>query len=123
MINGTHLLLYSADPEADRAFLRDVLEFRYVDVGEGWLIFALPPAEVGVHPGDGSFVQQHAGKKMMGAVVYLMCDDVQSEVERLQAKGVECTEIEMANWGLATSIPMPGGGSIGLYQPSHERAA
>ena len=123
MITGTHLLLYSADAEADRAFLRDVLGFRHVDVGQGWLIFGLPPAEVGVHPGDGTFVQQHAGKKMLGAVVYLMCDDVEGEVAHLAAKGVECTEIEVANWGLATSIPMPGGGSIGLYQPTHETAA
>ena len=123
MINGTHLLLYSADAEADRAFLRDVLGFRFVDVGHGWLIFGLPPAEVGVHPGDGTFAQQHAGKKMLGAVVYLMCDDVAAEVERLAELGVRCTDIEMANWGLATSIPMPGGGSIGLYQPSHPTAA
>ena len=122
MITGTHLLLYSRDAEADRAFLRDVLELKHVDVGHGWLIFALPPAEVGVHPGDGTFVQQHAGKKMMGAVVYLMCDDVAGEVARLTARGVACTEIEVANWGAATSILMPGGGSIGLYQPSHQTA-
>ena len=122
MITGTHLLLYSADAEADRAFLRDVLELRHVDVGHGWLIFGLPPAEVGVHPGDGTFAHQHAGKRMMGAVVYLMCDDVVAEVARLAERGVECTEIEVANWGLATSIPMPGGGAIGLYQPSHATA-
>ena len=68
MINGVHLLLYSRDPEADRAFFRDVLGFPSVDAGEGWLIFALPPAEIGIHPGDGKFVEHHADHELSGSV-------------------------------------------------------
>lgn len=122
MITGAHFLLYSKDPEADRAFFRDVLGFRAVDAGEGWLIFALPPAELGIHPGGGEFVQLHADRRMLGAVLYLMCDDVRAFVKSLEAKKVRCSAIEEAPWGLATSIPLPSGGEIGLYQPSHPTA-
>jgi catechol 2,3-dioxygenase-like lactoylglutathione lyase family enzyme len=122
MISGVHVLLYSTDPEADRAFLRDVLGFHSVDAGGGWPIFALPPAELAVHPGDGGFVQSHGGSDMMGAVVYLMCDDVERMVETLAAQGITCTPVQTAEWGLATSLTLPSGTALGLYQPTHPTA-
>ena len=90
MITGTHVLLYSSDADADRAFVRDVLGFRSVDVGGGWLIFALPPSELAVHPSAGGVDQEHAGTPMIGAILYLMCDDVKATVEALAGKGVVC---------------------------------
>ena len=122
MVNGAHILLYSKDPDADRAFFRDVLQFRAVDAGHGWLIFALPPAELAVHPGDGAFVQSHAEHAMLGAVVYLMCDDLPELICKLEAKGVTCTEVSQAPWGAKTTVRLPSGGEIGLYQPSHPTA-
>jgi len=122
MVNGTHVLLYSKDPDADRAFFRDVLQFRAVDAGHGWLIFALPPAELAVHPGDGAFVQSHSEHAMLGAVVYLMCDDLAELIRTLSAKGVTCTEVSQAPWGMKTTVRLPSGGEIGLYQPSHPTA-
>ncbi len=92
MIIGAHVLLYSENPETDRAFFRDVLGFRAVDAGGGWLIFALPPAEVAVHPTDGDNRQPlHAGHHLLGAVLYLMCDDINSYLKMLQAKNVSCS--------------------------------
>ena len=122
MITGAHFLLYTKDPEADRAFLRDVLNFRAVELDEGWLIFALPPAEMAVHPASGNFVQLHADHPMLGAVLYLMCDDLRSTIKSLAAKKVRCTEVTEEPWGLKTTIPLPSGGEIGLYQPSHPTA-
>ena len=122
MINGAHFLLYSQDADADRTFLRDVLQFRAVDAGHGWLIFALPPAELGVHPADGDVVQRHAEEHPLAAVLYLMCDDLQSVIQTLAAKGVLCAEPEQAAWGLRTTIPLPSGGRIGLYQPRYPTA-
>jgi catechol 2,3-dioxygenase-like lactoylglutathione lyase family enzyme len=122
MITGAHFLLYSKDPEADRLFFRDVLGFRAVDAGEGWLIFALPPAEMGVHPSNGDFVQRHAEHDLVGTVLYLMCDQLRSFIKSLEAKNVRCTEIEEAEWGMKTTIRLPSGGEIGLYQPSHPTA-
>jgi hypothetical protein len=121
-INGAHWLLYSKDPEADRAFFRDVLGFRSVDVGGGWLIFALPPSELAVHPGDGAFVQKHAEHDVSGAVLYLMCDDLPTVIDSLQTRGIRCEPVGEAEWGRYTLLGLPGGGKIGLYQPSHERA-
>jgi predicted enzyme related to lactoylglutathione lyase len=120
MITGAHFLLYSEDPEAGRAFFRDVLGFRFVELGEGWLIFALPPAEMAVHPGV--FVQRHAEHNVLGTVLYLMCDDLGAMVSSLAAKNVQCTEIEQADWGVKTTIKLPSGGEIGLYQPTHPTA-
>ena len=122
MIIGAHFLLYSKDPEADRAFFRDVLGLRYVDVGEGWLIFAVSPAEAAIHPGNGDFSQSHAGHQLLGAVLYLMCDDLDAFITALHAKNVECSVPESAPWGTATTIPLPSGGRIGLYQPRHATA-
>jgi catechol 2,3-dioxygenase-like lactoylglutathione lyase family enzyme len=119
-ITGAHYLLYSNDPDADRAFFRDVLNFRYVDLGHNWLIFALPPAEMAVHPGD--FAQRHADLQVLGSVLYLMCDDLPTFVQFLAGKKVSCTEIEEAEWGMKTTIRLPSGGEIGLYQPTHHTA-
>jgi hypothetical protein len=122
MIAGAHFLLYSTEPEKDRAFFRDVLNFPAVDAGHGWLIFGLPASELAVHPSDGTFVQKHGEHDVLGVVLYLMCDDVQQTVQALEAKHVSCTAIEKANWGNFTLITLPSGGKIGLYQPSHPTA-
>jgi catechol 2,3-dioxygenase-like lactoylglutathione lyase family enzyme len=123
MITGTHVLFYSENPEADRAFFRDVLKFRSVDAGGGWLIFALPPAEAGVHPTDGETRHQvHGGRSMLGAVVYLMCDDLQGEIKRLKAQKVTCSPVETEQWGIKTTFRLPSGGELGLYQPTHPTA-
>jgi len=119
VINGVHLLLYSKDPESDRAFFQDVLNFRAVDAGGGWLIFALPPAETGIHPGGGEFVQMHADHPLMGAVLYLMCDDLPSTMQSLASRKVSCSDVIEAEWGTTTTVKLPSGGSIGLYQPKH----
>lgn len=122
MINGAHLLLYSRDPDADRAFFRDILGFPSVDAGEGWLIFAMPPAELGIHPGDGNFLERHADHELSGTILYLMCDDLPQTVDTLNSKGVQATAIVQAGWGTTTTIRLPGGGGLGLYQPRHATA-
>ena len=119
MINGAHFLIYSKDSEADRAFFRDVLGFRSVDAGEGWLIFALPPAEIAVHPARANFVQRNAEHVMMGTVLYLMCDDLPSLIKSLRTRKVKCARIAQAPWGAFTTILLPSGGELGLYQPTH----
>ena len=116
MITGTHILLYSADAAADRAFFRDVLKFDFVDAGEEWLIFALPPSELAVHPGETK------PRGMAGAELYLMCDDLVETMESLKTKGVNCTGVVEAGWGSKTSIRLPSGAEIGFYQPRHETA-
>ncbi len=122
MITGAHFLLYSQDPEADRAFFRDVLGCDHVDAGDGWLIFALPPAEMAIHPGSGKFVQAHAEHALLGTVLYFMCDDLASTVDTLAAKNVACTPFSEAEWGIATTVLLPSGGRVGLYQPKHPTA-
>jgi predicted enzyme related to lactoylglutathione lyase len=122
MITGAHFLLYSKDPDADRAFFRDVLKWSSVNVGHNWLIFRLPPAEMGVHPGSGDFVQQHGDHNLLGTVLYLMCDDLPSEVKRLESQGVHCSPVMAAEWGSSTTLRLPSGGEIGLYQPTHQTA-
>jgi hypothetical protein len=109
MINGAHAILYSGDADATRATLAKVLGTRSVDAGGGWLIFALPPAELAVHPAE-------AGGR---AELYLLCDDVAATVTALQAEGVEIARpISDQGWGLLTAITLPGGVELGLYQPS-----
>ncbi|HJY86411.1 MAG TPA: hypothetical protein VKE24_06190 [Candidatus Acidoferrales bacterium] len=120
MVKGAHFLLYSKEPEADRAFFRDILQFSSVDLGEGWLIFALPPSEMGVHPGE--FVQEHGDHSVLGCILYLMCDDLAATMQSLAARGVACTEVEEAPWGIKTTVRLPSGGEIGLYQPTHKTA-
>jgi hypothetical protein len=111
MINGAHMVIYSKDAEADKAFLRDVLGFGHVDVGHGWLIFALPPSEVAVHPSDGN--DRHE--------IFLMCDDLEETVKGLGDKGVACEAFSTQGWGRMTRLRLPGGGSLGLYEPRHAR--
>src|SRR5262245_53378761 len=108
MIYGSHIILFSADADADRAFLADVLGFDHVDAGGGWLIFGLPPAEAAIHPSEAP-----------AAELYLMCDDLVAELGTLAEKGVQCSEVEEARWGSVTKIRLPGGGEVGLYQPRH----
>ena len=122
MIIGTHVLLYSKNPEADRAFFRDVLGFSYVDLGEGWLIFGLSPAEAGIHPGDDRHLLRHADRNLLGAVLYLMCDDLDATIQWLKSKNVDCTEVSEEDYGRQTTIRLPSGSEIGLYQPSHPTA-
>lgn len=114
MITGVHALIYTGDAEKVRAFFRDVLEMPYVDAGNGWLIFALPPAELGIHPKDA------ADSRVTTHALYLMCDDVNATVGELQKKGVELARpVADQGFGLMTAIKMPGGGELGLYQPKH----
>jgi catechol 2,3-dioxygenase-like lactoylglutathione lyase family enzyme len=122
MITGVHLLLYTKDAEADRVFFQKVLGFPAVDAGGGWLIFGLPPSEMGIHPGSGDFVQSHADQQLLGAVLYLMCADLNSMMRFLRDKKVECSDVVEARWGITTTICLPSGGRIGLYQPKHETA-
>jgi hypothetical protein len=122
MITGTHILFFSTDADADRAFLRDVLELKHVDAGHGWLIFAMPLAEAAVHPADKSHAQPHIDGDMLGASIYLMCDDVNVVVRSLEAKNVKCAPLQKENWGLRTAVSLPSGGKIGLYQPMHPTA-
>lgn len=112
MISGAHVIVYSKDATADRAFFREVLGFPSVDAGHGWLIFALPPAEMAVHPDEANGRQE----------LYLMCDDLKAEIAALGKKGVICSEIQEARWGSITKIRLPGGGEMGLYQPKHPTA-
>jgi catechol 2,3-dioxygenase-like lactoylglutathione lyase family enzyme len=122
MISGTHVLLYSRNPDADRAFFRDVLKFRAVDAGGGWLIFALPPAELGVHPADGATGQRHAGHDIAPTVLYLMCDDLDAVMASLRSRKVACTDVQTEDWGRVTSFQLPSGAQLGLYQPRHPTA-
>lgn len=122
MLTGAHFVLYSKDPDADRAFFRDVLQFRSVDLGHNWLIFALPPSELAVHPATENFVQKDVDRSMLGAIFYLMCDNLPAMMKGFTDKGVECSPVVEARWGKSTSIRLPGGGEIGLYQPTHATA-
>ncbi len=110
-IIGAHAILYSTDPEADRAFLRDVLRLPNVDVGDGWLVFALPPSEVAVHPAEKNDVHE----------LYLMVRDVDALVAALAKRGVPCTPPRDLGWGVLTQVTLPGGGRIGAYAPRHPR--
>ena|ERR1700761_8046942 len=111
MISGAHVVVHSKNAEADRAFFRDVLGFKSVDAGHGWLIFALPPAEAAFHPS-----QQDAHE------LYFMCDDLETEMVSLAKYGVRFSAVEDARWGSITKIQLPGGGNVGLYQPRHPTA-
>ena len=111
MINGAHAIIYSTDPEADRAFFRDVLELPNVDAGRGWLIFGLPPAEVAVHPSDGD--EHHE--------LYLMCDAIEAFVAEMRTRRINCGPVQDQGWGRLTHVVLPGGGKLGVYQPRHPR--
>jgi predicted enzyme related to lactoylglutathione lyase len=110
VINGVHVILYTKDAEADRAFFADVLGFDSVDAGGGWLIFELPPAELAAHPAETGGTHE----------LYLMCDDVHATAAELAAKGVEIVrDVTEAGFGLLTAIRLPGGAELGLYEPRH----
>ena len=113
VITGSHLVLYSADPEADRAFFADVLGQPYVDGGGGWLIFKQPPGELALHPADGP----------SGPDLYFLCDDLDSTVADLRSKGAEFTQDSSEErWGRVTRLRLPGGGEVGIYEPRHPLA-
>jgi hypothetical protein len=111
MLIGAHAIIYSTNAEADREFLRDVLKLTNVDVGHGWLIFGLPPAEVAVHPGEKNDVHEF----------YLMVDDVEGFIRDMKKRGVTCSEVHNQGWGMLTQLTLPGGGKLGVYQPRHGR--
>ena len=110
-ITGAHAIIYSTNAEADRALLKDVFKFKHVDVGRGWLIFALPPAEVAVHPSEENDVHE----------LYLMTDDVEGFVKEMKQRHVACGPVDDQGWGLLTHVTLPGGGKLGVYQPRHAR--
>jgi len=112
MFFGAHAIVYSKDAGADLAFFRDVLGFKSVDAGHGWLIFALPPAEAAVHPSDGSGAHE----------LYFMCDDLEAELASLAKRNVKGSEVQEARWGSIAKMRLPGGGEVGLYQPRHPTA-
>ncbi len=110
MINGAHVIVYSKNPDLDRAFLKDVLGLSHVDVGGGWLIFALPPSEMAVHPGKNGAQE-----------LYFTCDDVNAFVEEVGKHGLRCAPVTEQRWGLLTTLTLPGGGKLGVYEPRHAR--
>jgi hypothetical protein len=112
VIDGAHVTIYSKDADSDRALLRDVFKLPHVDVGHGWLIFGLPPAEVAVHPRDENDTHK----------LYFMCTDVKKLIAELKAKKIECSSIDEQRWGSITRITLPGGGKLGIYQAKHKRA-
>jgi catechol 2,3-dioxygenase-like lactoylglutathione lyase family enzyme len=112
MISAAHIVLHSTNADADRAFFRDVLGFKAVDAGHGWLIFALPPGEAAFHPSDENDAHE----------LYFICNDLKAEMASLAEKNVTCSEVQEARWGSIARIPLPGGGAVGLYQPKHPLA-
>jgi catechol 2,3-dioxygenase-like lactoylglutathione lyase family enzyme len=111
LINGAHVVIYSKDAEADRKFIRDVLGFRSVDAGHGWLIFELPRSEAAVHPASENDRYE----------LYMMCADLGKEITRLRANGIQCEDVIEERWGFITKLRLPGGGKLGLYEPKHPR--
>jgi hypothetical protein len=111
MITGAHSVIYSKNPEADRLFFRDVLELPSVDVGGGWLIFGLSPSEVAVHPSEKNDLYE----------LYLICEDVGRFVSEMEQRGVKCAPVQNQGWGLVTKVTLPGGGTLGVYEPRHQR--
>jgi catechol 2,3-dioxygenase-like lactoylglutathione lyase family enzyme len=112
MISAAHIVLYSTNADADRAFFRDVLGFKSVDAGHGWLVFALPPGEAAFHPSDENDTHE----------LYFICNDLKAEIASLAEKNVTCSEVQEARWGSIARMPLPGGGAVGLYQPKHPLA-
>lgn len=111
MITGVHNIIFSKNAEADKAFFRDILGLKNIDVGDGWLIFKLPPSELAIHPSDDS--QKHE--------IYLMCDDIKDFMRTMKGKNIHCSGIHDEGWGLLVELTLPGGGKIGVYQPRHLR--
>jgi hypothetical protein len=111
MIIGAHSIIYSRNPDADRALLRDVFQLPNVDVGGGWLIFGLPPAEIAVHPSEEN--DRHE--------LYLMCEDIEAFAAAMREQQIACSSVTNEGWGMLTHIQLPGGGKLGVYQPRHPR--
>ncbi len=111
MLTGAHVRIYSTDPEADRAFLRDALELPFVDARDGWLIFALPPGEAAIHPA------QDGGSHEL----FFICDHIDRFIERMKGKGIPCEPVHEQSWGLLTYLHLPGGSQLGIYEPRHKR--
>jgi hypothetical protein len=111
MIIGAHSIIYSKRPELDRDFLRDVLKLPNIDLGGGWLVFALPPSEVALHPSSKNDVHEF----------YLMCDDVEALIGEMKKRSIPCSPVQTQAWGLLTHVTLPGGGKLGIYQPRHAR--
>jgi catechol 2,3-dioxygenase-like lactoylglutathione lyase family enzyme len=109
MIRGAHVVLYSTSAEADRAFFRDVLDYPFVDAGHGWLIFALPPAELAIHPASTNGAQE----------LFLMSDDIEEFIAQMAERGVACSDLQTERWGMITHLTLPGGGALGIYEPTH----
>lgn len=112
MVSGAHVIVYSKNPDADRAFFRDVLGFKSVDAGHGWLIFGLPPAEAAFHPSDDNSAHE----------LCFLCDDLKSEMASLAKKHVKFSDVQEVRWGSIAKMQLPGGGSLRLYQPKHPTA-
>jgi hypothetical protein len=111
MITGAHSIIYSTDSEADRAFFQNVLKLPSVDVGDGWLIFGLPPSEVAVHPSEKNGTHE----------LYLICNDVEAFTTEMERRGISCDPVSDQGWGLLTSVTLPGGGKLGVYEARHAR--
>jgi hypothetical protein len=111
MISGAHVIIYSKDAEADRRFLREVLKLAHVDAGHGWLIFALPPTEIAVHPAEDD--DHHE--------LYLICDDIEDAARALAQRGIACSPRHEERWGVLMQLTLPGGGNLGIYEPRHPR--
>jgi hypothetical protein len=111
MITGAHSIIYSTNADADRVFFRDVLKLSHVDAGEGWLIFALPTSELGVHPAEKNNVHEF----------FLTCDDVDAFVAEMRQHDINCSPVQNQGWGMLTEVSLPGGGKLGVYQPRHTR--
>src|SRR5262245_6706840 len=108
-ITGAHSIIYSKNAQADRAFFRDVLGFPNVDAGDGWLILAVPPAELAVHPSENNNVHEF----------YLMTDDIGALIDAVSKHGMKCTPPQDQGWGVLTQVSLPGGGTLGVYEPRH----
>jgi hypothetical protein len=113
MITGMHAVLYSSDPEADRDFFKNVLRLTHVDAGRGWLIFGLPPSEIAVHPAENNG----------GSEIFFLCDSIDLFVQQMKDAGVPCEALQQQRWGRVTYLTLPGGGRLGVYEPSHARPA
>jgi len=111
VITGAHAIVYSTDPDADRAFLRDVLRLPKIDVGGGWLIFGLPPSEVAVHPAEENGRHE----------LYFLVDDVRAFIAAMRERKIACSAVHAERWGRVTNVTLPGGGTIGVYEPLHAR--
>jgi catechol 2,3-dioxygenase-like lactoylglutathione lyase family enzyme len=124
LINGAHIVIYTKDAEADRAFFRDVLKFSSVDAGHGWLIFAMPPLEAAFHESENNDSKNHDSKNHDSESndrheLYLMCDDIAATLNDLKSKNMKVSDVSEQRWGKLATFTLPGGGKIGIYQPKH----